>query len=192
MQHVQRGQGSVSGSRRSAAAAPSAGRSPVLTANRQPVDNNDVTRIYLGEIGRARLLTATEEVALARAARAGCLASRKRMIESNLRLVVNIARGYVRRGLPLLDLIEEGNLGLIRAVEKFDPDRGCRMPPVDLSNRFLKRVLRIKEHEIDILIEREIRAEFCRADSGAFRIHTVSVNFSTLFNPESPTGIGMI
>jgi RNA polymerase nonessential primary-like sigma factor len=86
----------------------------------------DATRIYLGEIGRARLLTPEEEVTLARAARNGCLASRQRMIEANLRLVVNVARGYVKRGLPLLDLVEEGNLGLIRAVEKFDPERGCR------------------------------------------------------------------
>jgi RNA polymerase nonessential primary-like sigma factor len=88
--------------------------------------NTDVTRIYLSEIGRARLLTAEEEIELTRAARNGCLASRQRMIESNLRLVVNVARAYVKRGLPLLDLVEEGNLGLIRAVEKFDPDRGCR------------------------------------------------------------------
>jgi RNA polymerase nonessential primary-like sigma factor len=86
----------------------------------------DVTRIYLGEIGKARLLTAEEEVELSRAARNGCMASRQRMIESNLRLVVNVARPYIKRGLPLLDLVEEGNLGLIRAVEKFDPDRGCR------------------------------------------------------------------
>lgn len=88
--------------------------------------NHDVTRIYLSEIGRARLLTAEEEVQLSRAAQNGCVASRQRMIESNLRLVVNVARAYVKRGLPLLDLVEEGNLGLIRAVEKFDPERGCR------------------------------------------------------------------
>jgi len=88
--------------------------------------SNDVTRIYLREIGKARLLTAEEEISLTRAARNGCVASRQRMIESNLRLVVKVARAYIRRGLPLLDLIEEGNLGLIRAVEKFDPDRGCR------------------------------------------------------------------
>jgi len=94
--------------------------------SRQAVNSGDVTRIYLSEIGRARLLTAEEEVALARAASEGCLSSRQRMIESNLRLVVNIARAYVKRGLPLLDLVEEGNLGLIRAVEKFDPERGCR------------------------------------------------------------------
>lgn len=86
----------------------------------------DVTQIYLNEIGQARLLSAQEEIELGRKARNGCLSSRQRMIESNLRLVVKVARAYVRRGLPLLDLVEEGNLGLIRAVEKFDPDRGCR------------------------------------------------------------------
>lgn len=88
--------------------------------------SQDVTRIYLSEIGKAPLLSAEEEVTLARAVSAGCVASRQRMIESNLRLVVHVARHYIKRGLPLLDLVEEGNLGLIRAVEKFDPDRGCR------------------------------------------------------------------
>ena len=97
-----------------------------FTNGRHTAVNHDVTRIYLSEIGRSRLLTAEEEVELSRAAQNGCVASRQRMIESNLRLVVNIARAYVKRGLPLLDLIEEGNLGLIRAVEKFDPERGCR------------------------------------------------------------------
>ncbi len=88
--------------------------------------SGDVTHLYLSEIGRAKLLTAAEEISLSRAAQAGCMASRQRMIESNLRLVVKVARAYTNRGLPLLDLVEEGNLGLIRAVEKFDPDRGCR------------------------------------------------------------------
>jgi len=86
----------------------------------------DVTRLYLREIGAAPLLTADEEVYLSRRARAGDSASRNRMIESNLRLVVKIARRYLNRGLALLDLIEEGNLGLIRAVEKFDPEKGFR------------------------------------------------------------------
>jgi RNA polymerase nonessential primary-like sigma factor len=98
---------------------------PSKTASR-PVHHGDVTRIYLSEIGRANLLTADEEKSLSRALRSGCNASRQRMIESNLRLVVKISRAYINRGLPLLDLIEEGNLGLIRAVEKFDPERGCR------------------------------------------------------------------
>src|ERR1700679_1949474 len=75
----------------------------------------DATQIYLGEIGYANLLSAEEEVYYARLAQKGCLASRNKMIESNLRLVVKIARRYLNRGLPLLDLIEEGNLGLIRA-----------------------------------------------------------------------------
>ena len=95
-------------------------------AKRRQVHHGDVTRIYLSEIGRANLLTADEEKSLSRAAHAGCMMSRQRMIESNLRLVVKVARPYINRGLPLLDLIEEGNLGLIRAVEKFDPERGFR------------------------------------------------------------------
>ncbi|MBK1718475.1 RNA polymerase sigma factor RpoS [Thiocystis violacea] len=86
----------------------------------------DATRLYLNEIGESKLLSAEEEVYYARLAQAGDNASRQRMIVSNLRLVVKIARRYLNRGLPLLDLIEEGNLGLIRAVEKFDPERGFR------------------------------------------------------------------
>ncbi len=86
----------------------------------------DATRIYLSEIGYSPLLSAEEEVHYARLAQKGCEASRKRMIESNLRLVVKIARRYMNRGLAFLDLIEEGNLGLIHAVEKFDPERGFR------------------------------------------------------------------
>jgi RNA polymerase nonessential primary-like sigma factor len=86
----------------------------------------DVTQIYLNEIGYSPLLSAQEEVKYAREAIRGIEASRERMIVSNLRLVVKIARRYNHRGMALLDLIEEGNLGLIRAVEKFDPERGFR------------------------------------------------------------------
>jgi RNA polymerase nonessential primary-like sigma factor len=86
----------------------------------------DATRLYLSEIGFSPLLTAEEEVYYARRARRGDEAARKRMIESNLRLVVKISRRYMNRGLPLLDLIEEGNLGLIHAVKKFDPEKGFR------------------------------------------------------------------
>jgi RNA polymerase nonessential primary-like sigma factor len=86
----------------------------------------DATRLYLNEIGGSKLLTAEEEVRFARLAQRGDNVARQRMIVSNLRLVVKIARRYLNRGLPLLDLIEEGNLGLIRAVEKFDPERGFR------------------------------------------------------------------
>ena len=88
--------------------------------------SHDPTRLYLNEIGASPLLTAEEEVKFARLAQQGDEAARKRMIESNLRLVVKIARRYMNRGLAFLDLIEEGNLGLIRAVEKFDPERGFR------------------------------------------------------------------
>lgn len=86
----------------------------------------DPTRLYLSEIGVSPLLSADEEKHFARRAQRGDEAARQRMIESNLRLVVKIAKRYLNRGLPLLDLIEEGNLGLIHAVKKFDPERGFR------------------------------------------------------------------
>ncbi len=86
----------------------------------------DATRLYLNEIGHSPLLTPEEEVYFARLAQKGDKTARAKMIESNLRLVVKIARRYINRGLALLDLIEEGNLGLIHAVEKFDPERGFR------------------------------------------------------------------
>lgn len=86
----------------------------------------DATQIYLREIGFYPLLTAEEEVYYGRLCVKGEDSARRRMIESNLRLVVKIARRYINRGLAFLDLIEEGNLGLIRAVEKFDPERGFR------------------------------------------------------------------
>jgi RNA polymerase nonessential primary-like sigma factor len=86
----------------------------------------DVTQLYLNEIGAKPLLTPAEEVATARLLRAGDFSARQKMIEHNLRLVVNIAKRYLNRGIPLLDLVEEGNLGLIHALEKFDPERGFR------------------------------------------------------------------
>ena len=95
-------------------------------AGRRPRELGDATDMYLSEIGRAKLLTAQEEKALAERVQAGDMQARGQMIEANLRLVVKIARRYLNRGLPLLDLIEEGNLGLIRAVEKFDPTKGFR------------------------------------------------------------------
>jgi RNA polymerase nonessential primary-like sigma factor len=98
----------------------------ILPKKDEITKNLDATQLYLGEIGFSPLLTAEEEVYFSRKALKGHEASRKRMIVSNLRLVVKIARRYNNRGLALLDLIEEGNLGLIRAVEKFDPERGFR------------------------------------------------------------------
>jgi len=93
--------------------------------SRRAVDA-DPTRLYLKEIEVSPLLTAEEEVYYSRLSLKGDSKARDKMIESNLRLVVKIARRYMNRGLALLDLIEEGNLGLIRAVEKFDPERGFR------------------------------------------------------------------
>ncbi len=100
------------------------------STKRRPVSGTarsvDPIRLYLNEIGLSPLLTASEEVKFARRIKQGDESARHRMIESNLRLVVMIARRYLNRGLPLLDLIEEGNLGLIHAVKKFDPERGFR------------------------------------------------------------------
>jgi RNA polymerase nonessential primary-like sigma factor len=95
------------------------------TSTRRSSDS-DPTRLYLKEIEVSPLLTADEEVYYSRLSLKGDTAARDKMIECNLRLVVKIARRYMNRGLALLDLIEEGNLGLIRAVEKFDPERGFR------------------------------------------------------------------
>ncbi|MCA3748663.1 MAG: RNA polymerase sigma factor RpoD/SigA, partial [Rubrobacter sp.] len=86
----------------------------------------DVLTQYLSRIRDGRLLTASEEVELSRRARAGDKNARRRLIESNLRLVVSIAKRYRGRGVPFEDLIQEGNAGLIRAVEKFDPELGNR------------------------------------------------------------------
>src|SRR5512134_3875126 len=87
---------------------------------------SDVTQLYLNEIGENPLLTPEQELQLSRLSRRGDFGARQKMIEHNLRLVVNIAKHYVNRGMALLDLIEEGNLGLMHALEKFDPERGFR------------------------------------------------------------------
>ena len=88
--------------------------------------SNDIIQIYLNEIGATPLLSGEDELRLARAVRLGDADARQRMIQANLRLVVAVAKRYQHRGLPLDDLIEEGNLGLIHALEKFDPERGFR------------------------------------------------------------------
>jgi len=88
--------------------------------------SNDSIRMYLCEIGKVDLLTAKEEIDLAKRIRKGDQSAKQRLAEANLRLVVSIAKKYIGRGLSLLDLIQEGNIGLFRAVEKFDPDRGFK------------------------------------------------------------------
>jgi len=96
------------------------------TEGEKPSEHIDATQLYLSEIGFNPLLTAEEEKHYGRLALEGDAEARKRMIESNLRLVVKIARHYCHRGLDFLDLVEEGNLGLMHAIEKFDPERGFR------------------------------------------------------------------
>ena len=89
-------------------------------------DESNILSIYLKEINRIPLLTEEEELDLAIRAKAGDEFARKRMIESNLRFVVNVSKKYQNQGLPLSDLINEGNIGLMTALEKFDPDKGYR------------------------------------------------------------------
>lgn len=96
-----------------------------LSADRQYVAV-DAIKLYLQEIQKSQLLSAEDEKELAGLIAQGDTAARERMIESNLRLVVKIAKRYINRGLPFLDLIEEGNVGLIKAVEKFKVSKGCR------------------------------------------------------------------
>src|ERR1041385_1990456 len=87
----------------------------------------DPIRLYMREIGQVALLTPEEEVKLARRIKRGDAAAREHMIKANLRLVVKIARDYENYGLPLLDLVSEGNIGLMKAVERFDPSKGAKL-----------------------------------------------------------------
>ncbi|MEJ6023622.1 RNA polymerase sigma factor RpoS [Ramlibacter sp. PS4R-6] len=89
-------------------------------------ESSDTLTLYLRDVRRTELFTAEEEFKAATLARAGDFAARQSMIEHNLRLVVSIAKGYLGRGVPLSDLIEEGNLGLMHAIDKFEPERGFR------------------------------------------------------------------
>ena len=95
------------------------------TDNSRPFNDDSMT-MYLKEIGRYGLLSGTQEIELIRAARSGDMLARNKFIQSNLRLVVSVARHYLNRGLSLSDLIQEGNFGLLKAVDKYDPERGFR------------------------------------------------------------------
>ena len=94
---------------------------------REELQTPELLAGYMAKIGKGRLLTHQEEISLSRRARAGNQRARKKLVEHNLRLVVSVAKRYRGMGLPFEDLIQEGNLGLIRAVEKFDPERGYRL-----------------------------------------------------------------
>jgi RNA polymerase primary sigma factor len=104
----------------------SADDEPLAADPQDVMMEEDSTKVYLREIGRHRLLNGREEIELARATRAGDPVARRKLVQANLRLVVSIARRYLNRGITFQDLIQEGNMGLIRATEKFDPERGYK------------------------------------------------------------------
>lgn len=97
-----------------------------VARSRRSTTSEDPVQVYLRSIGRIKLLTAAEEIELARRIAKGDMFAKKRLVQANLRLVVSVAKKYQGRGLPFLDLIQEGNLGLIRAAEKFDAERGYK------------------------------------------------------------------
>jgi len=106
-------------------------KAPVQPEPAQPtetiVTNGDSLQLYLREIGQVKLLTPAEEITLAKRIKRGDKSAREHMIKANLRLVVKIARDYENLGLPLLDLINEGNIGLMKGVERFDPKKGAKL-----------------------------------------------------------------
>lgn len=103
---------------------------------------------YLADIGRERLLNREDEAALARLSRAGDLAARRRLVSANLRFVVSVARKYRGRGVPLADLVNEGNIGLVRAADRFDPDRGVRF--ISYAHFWVRRAMvnAITRHDV--------------------------------------------
>ena len=116
----------IDGSAEAESLAEASAEAPSEAADAETEFLSDVTQIYLHEIGLNPLFSPEEELLYARRAAKGDFAARQKMIERNLRLVVNIAKHYLNRGMPLLDLVEEGNLGLMHALDKFDPERGFR------------------------------------------------------------------
>ena len=154
-----------------------AARKPEIDLTVEP--SLDSLRLYLRSIGRVHLLTAAQEVTLARRIERGDMAAKQQMIEANLRLVVSIAKGYLGRGLSFLDLIQEGSLGLIRAVEKFDYRRGYKFSTyatwwirqaVTRAIADKARTIRIPVHMVEKLnkvvhVERQLVQEFGREPS---------------------------
>jgi len=133
--------------------------------------SGDATQAYLRDIGRTPLLDAKQEVELAQRIQRGDMDARRTMIESNLRLVVNVARRYLNRGLPLLDMVEEGNLGLMHAVGKFDPDRGFRFSTYATwwIRQSIERGLmnQVRTIRLPVHIVKELNA--CRRSAGDIR-----------------------
>ena len=135
-------------------------------------------QLYLREIGQVKLLTPAEEIALAKRIKKGDEAAREHMIKANLRLVVKIARDYEGQGLPLLDLINEGNIGLMKGVERFDPTKGAKLSTYAswwikqaikraLSNQ--SKTIRLPDHVVEEILHVAaggVRGKGCRKEGG--------------------------
>lgn len=139
-------------------------------------ESGDALTVYLRNIRRTELFTAQEEFEFATKARAGDFSARQSMIEHNLRLVVSIAKGYLGRGVPLSDLIEEGNLGLMHAIDKFEPERGFRFSTyatwwirqsVDRALMYQGRAVRLPVNVVREL-QQVLRARRALENDGAF------------------------
>src|SRR5665213_1557253 len=151
-------------------------RKAKTTLDLEPDMTTDALALFLKDIGKVRLLTAQEEVDLAKRIERGDLAAKQKMVESNLRLVVSIAKNYRNQGLPFLDLIQEGTLGLVRAAEKFDYRKGFKFSTyatwwirqaIARALADKARTIRIPVHIVERLnkivrSERKLRAELCR------------------------------
>lgn len=122
------------------------------TESRYPAELADAYTLYLREIGQTKLLTPKEEVALAKRIQKGDENARQEMIKANLRLVVKIARDYEGYGLPLFDLINEGNIGLMKAVARFDPTKGAKLSTY--ASRWIKQGIRRALNKLRKMIEK--------------------------------------
>jgi RNA polymerase primary sigma factor len=152
-------------------------------------DASTALKLYLREVGQVNLLTPEEQVALANRAHAGDEAARDHLIRANLRLVVKIAYDYEKLGLPLLDLISEGNIGLIEAVEKFDPARGARLSSCSAwrIKQSICRALAKQSRAIRLPVNAVGQADQLRkASSRAGQQHTEKNRDGNRENPDFP------
>ncbi|MEQ8833351.1 MAG: sigma-70 family RNA polymerase sigma factor [Miltoncostaeaceae bacterium] len=165
------------------------GAQPLLDLSVRPQDAGDPIRMYLREIGRVPLLSAAEEVSLAQRIERNDMGAKAQLIEANLRLVVSIAKRFVGRGMPLLDMVQEGNLGLIRAVEKFDFRRGYKFSTyatwwirqaITRAIADQSRTIRVPVHMVEVInrlsrVQRQLVQELGREPTVAELAHELEI-----------------